>query len=134
MFGMMITAIGVGLPNFENGVGDRLAVGIEHAASNRNMFTRDSFGEIRSVQVVETDAEEWANGLRRRAGAGHLSDPWAWRFARAEQCQSGNPMRGRVPCSANRKKKSGACARLRRERCERWDRIRAADRRENTFG
>ena len=46
VFGVMIAAIGVGLPNFQNGVGDRLALAIEHAAMNHKAFARASFGEI----------------------------------------------------------------------------------------
>src|SRR6266403_4563536 len=131
VFGVMIAAIGVGLPNFQNGVGDRLAVAIEHAAVNHKAFAHASFGEIGAVQTVEANAEEGAHGLRRRRGAGHFSAPWAWHCARAERYQTGSPAIGRARCSASRMMRSSAVARLRRERCERWDRIRAMDRREN---
>src|SRR5580704_8421382 len=109
------------------------AVGVEHATLNRDTFARVSLGEVRAIQAGKTNAEKRTHGLRRCGIAGHLNAPWAWRCARAERYQTGIPARDRALCSASRTKRSCDGAPLHRERCERWDRIRAADRRENTF-
>src|SRR5260221_14609699 len=83
--------------------------------------------------MLQSDAEERADRLRRCGLTRHFSVPWASPRAHAEQYQTGSPERDSVPCSASRTKKSGACALLPRGCCKRWDRIRAEDRRENTF-
>lgn len=83
MLGMMITAVGVSLPDFQDGIGNRLAVAIQHAALNRDSFTRASFAEIRSVHVLQADTEERTDSLRRRGMAGH-STPHGRRLSPAQ--------------------------------------------------
>jgi hypothetical protein len=74
---MRVAAVGIGLPNFEKGVGYAVAVTIEHPATNCDLFASASLSEIRAVQRREANAEERSDGLRRCGVTGHLNAPWA---------------------------------------------------------
>ena len=131
--GMRILAVRVGLPSLNHGIVDRLAVAIEHAAADRHTLAIDADGRnLGDLRVLENNRAERPYRLRSRHEQAHLNAPSAWRRARAARYRSGSRARIRAPCSPSRTRRSGAGGHARQARSCTSDRIRAADRPENT--
>src|SRR5258708_32350967 len=62
VFGVMIAAIGVGLPNFPNGVGGRVAVANHHAAVNPKALARASLARTWRGQIARARTEASTSG------------------------------------------------------------------------
>src|SRR5215207_8243967 len=115
--GARIAPLPVRLPDLQHGVGDELAVAVDHAARDRDALAdgvlgdeivggeirdgvapggRQGIGEIGARRLRRRDALGPAPRRRRRIS--HRADlPSAWRRARAARCRSGSraPIRAR---------------------------------------
>jgi len=62
--GVGVLAVGIRLPELENGIGNRFAVAIEDAAFDGEVFARDAQGgEIVRGEPIQADGEKRTNGL-----------------------------------------------------------------------
>src|SRR6266446_299545 len=66
---MVVPALGVRVPDLENGVGDRCAVAVQHAALDGDLVAAGTARrEVAPFGVVHPEPEERAHRLRRRGG------------------------------------------------------------------
>src|SRR5271163_2192811 len=62
--GMSVFSVGIRLPQFDDRVRHAHTVGIEYPPRDRHALARNAgTRELRAVQMVQTDAEERADGL-----------------------------------------------------------------------
>src|SRR5690606_7574187 len=95
-------AVAVGAEDLDDGVGDRVALTVEHGAAEHDRTRAVREGDLVLLRIFQPEGEERPDGLPRGGrewGVGHVSAPRVrtrWRRARRPRCPTRIPWRTRA--------------------------------------